>query len=207
MRRRRRKTGREPRGGASLASLPGFAQMKALSHPLRVRLLELFGEPRTTKQAAEKMGEAPTRLYHHVAALEKAGLIRLKETRPNRGTTEKYFQLVKRRIIGGDELVRALRRKGRRRELAAMSFVLFDRARNELLHALTHGGDHLPEGLTAVRASLRLSPAGARKLQKELMRVIRKRARKPGARARAARANLRHHSLTIALIPIEEESG
>jgi hypothetical protein len=31
-------------------------------------------------------------LYHHVAALERAGLVRLKETRPNRGTTEKWYE-------------------------------------------------------------------------------------------------------------------
>src|SRR3954453_6620842 len=71
----------------------GLEQMRALSHPLRVRLLELFAEgPRTTKQAAEALGESPTKLYHHVAALERAGLVRLRETRQNRGTTEKYFE-------------------------------------------------------------------------------------------------------------------
>ena len=37
--------------------------------------MELFAEaPRTTKQVAELLGEPPTRLYHHVAALERAGL-------------------------------------------------------------------------------------------------------------------------------------
>jgi len=68
----------------------GLEQVRALSHPLRLRLLELFKlQPRTAKQAAEVLGEPPTRLYHHVAALERAGLIRLRETRQNRGTTEK----------------------------------------------------------------------------------------------------------------------
>src|ERR1051326_7711550 len=71
----------------------GLDQVRALAHPLRLRLLELFArQPRTAKQAAEVLGEPPTRLYHHVAALERAGLIRLKETRQNRGTTEKYYE-------------------------------------------------------------------------------------------------------------------
>ena len=49
----------------------GLEQMRALSHPLRLRLLELFAErPRTTKQAAEALGEPTTKLYHHVAAHE-----------------------------------------------------------------------------------------------------------------------------------------
>src|SRR5438128_4537285 len=72
---------------------PGVAEMRALAHPLRLRIIELFAEaPRTTKQVAELLGQPPTRLYHHVAALERAGLLRLVETRQNRGTTEKWYE-------------------------------------------------------------------------------------------------------------------
>jgi DNA-binding transcriptional ArsR family regulator len=90
------------------APLPrGLARVRALAHPLRLRLLELFAErPRTTMQAAQALGEAPTRLYHHVAALERAGLVRLRETRPNRGTTEKYFETVSKSMRAGDGLGR-----------------------------------------------------------------------------------------------------
>lgn len=74
---------------------PGVAEIRALAHPLRLRLMELFAEtPRTTKQVADLLGEPPTRLYHHVAALERAGLLRLKETRRNRGTTEKWYEAI-----------------------------------------------------------------------------------------------------------------
>jgi DNA-binding transcriptional ArsR family regulator len=70
-------------------------QVRALADSLRLRILgALIGAPRTTMQVAELLGERPTKLYHHVDALEKAGLIRLVETRPNRGTTEKYFRAV-----------------------------------------------------------------------------------------------------------------
>ncbi len=70
-------------------------QLKALSHPLRLKILESIAlEPMTTKQVATKLGEKPTRLYHHVGALEDAGLIKLVSTRPVRGTTEKYYQAV-----------------------------------------------------------------------------------------------------------------
>src|SRR6478736_3180843 len=72
---------------------PSVAEMRALAHPLRLRILEVFIErPRTTKQVADLLGEPPTRLYHHVAALERAGLLRLTETRKNRGTTEKWYE-------------------------------------------------------------------------------------------------------------------
>jgi DNA-binding transcriptional ArsR family regulator len=59
--------------------MEGLEQVRALSHPLRLELVELFAtRPMTTKQAADAMHKAPTRLYHHVAALENAGLIRLR---------------------------------------------------------------------------------------------------------------------------------
>ena len=68
-------------------------QIKTLADPLRLRILEaMTASPRTTRQVARQLGEKPNRLYHHVEALEKAGLIRLVETRPNRGTLEKYYQ-------------------------------------------------------------------------------------------------------------------
>src|SRR4051812_48351086 len=73
-----------------------LAQVKALAEPIRLRLLESFcQQAKTTKQAASEIGELQlTKLYHHVEALEKAGLIKLVKTVPNRGTVEKYYQAV-----------------------------------------------------------------------------------------------------------------
>ncbi len=73
--------------------LTNLDQVKALADPLRLRILELMtAEPLTTKQAAMRLGEKPTRLYHHVDLLAQAGLIQLVETRRNRGTVEKYYR-------------------------------------------------------------------------------------------------------------------
>jgi len=70
-------------------------QLKALAHPLRLRILEvLIAKPRTTKQVAEILGEDPLKLYYHVDALEKAGLIELVETRTKGNLLEKYYQAV-----------------------------------------------------------------------------------------------------------------
>ena len=70
-------------------------QVKVMAHPLRLRLLEHFCKKEmTTKQVAGELGEKPTRLYHHVDALERVGLIRLIRTKQNRGTVEKYYQAV-----------------------------------------------------------------------------------------------------------------
>jgi DNA-binding transcriptional ArsR family regulator len=81
---------------AARYTLTHLDQVKALADPLRLRLLAAFGQERTTKQVADLMGERPTRLYHHVEALEKVGLIQQTRTRPNRGTMEKYFLAVAR---------------------------------------------------------------------------------------------------------------
>ena len=75
-------------------------QARIMAHPLRMRLLEAFcREPMTTMQAAVALGLPPTKLYHHVAALERVGLVRLVRTRKKRGTTEKYYQTVAHRFV------------------------------------------------------------------------------------------------------------
>src|SRR5215831_18525627 len=73
-----------------------LTQVRALAHPLRMRLIELFAlGPLTAKQAAIRLGLPPTRLYHHVATLERVGLLRLARTQRIRGATEKYFEIVR----------------------------------------------------------------------------------------------------------------
>lgn len=82
-------------------------QLKLLADPLRLRLVRAFAEaPRTTKQVAVALGEKPTRLYHHVSLLEEAGLLELVETRPVRGTTEKYYRSVGRAFAATPALFR-----------------------------------------------------------------------------------------------------
>jgi DNA-binding transcriptional ArsR family regulator len=104
---------------ADVYTISTLEQVKVVADPLRVRILEtIVLEPRTTKQIAELLGEKPTRLYHHVDVLADAGLIRLVDTRPVRGTTEKYYQAVARsfrtdpdlfsRSDAGDDEARAL---------------------------------------------------------------------------------------------------
>ncbi len=92
--RRRGETPAVPRPG-TVYRVRRLDQVRALAHPLRLRLFEVFAaRVCTTKQAAEVLGESPTRLYHHVAALERVGLVRLRRTRPKRGTIEKYYGAV-----------------------------------------------------------------------------------------------------------------
>src|SRR5438093_279783 len=124
-----------PRRGAP-ALRTSVAQLRALAHPLRLRVLELFAErPRTTMQVAELLGQPPTRLYHHVNALERAGLIRVRERRPNRGTVEKWFEVVRPLVPVSDLSAKDL--GAAHRPLQALAVAALEQARQELSSALT----------------------------------------------------------------------
>jgi DNA-binding transcriptional ArsR family regulator len=70
-------------------------QAKLLTDPFKLKLLERFaGEPATTKQIADRMGEKAPRLYRHVDALVDEGLLTLVEEKPKRGTIERYYTTV-----------------------------------------------------------------------------------------------------------------
>jgi DNA-binding transcriptional ArsR family regulator len=79
--------------------LKDLEQVKAFAHPLRAKLVEAFADkPRTAKQVAVIIGQSPTKLYHHVEALQRVGLIKLVKTQKKRGTLEKYYRTVAKRF-------------------------------------------------------------------------------------------------------------
>lgn len=68
-------------------------QAKALMHPLRQKILRhLLGGPATPSEAAKAIGVAPNKAHYHVRMLEKAGLVRLVETRTAGIVTEHFFE-------------------------------------------------------------------------------------------------------------------
>ena len=110
--------------------------------------MELFAEaPRTTKQVAELLGEPPTRLYHHVAALERAGLLKLKETRKNRGTVEKWYESIA-RTLSGATTARAAARGGKQSVAASarrgVAMTVLEQSRQEVVKAMTTPGGEPP---------------------------------------------------------------
>ena len=168
-------------GGARAASRAGLesrdrrravTELRALAHPLRLRLFELFAEaPRTTMQVAELIGEPPTRLYHHVNALERAGLLRLRETRPNRGTVEKYFEAV----VAGFKDVESRTQAGRAlagRSARAAAGAVFEQARQDLFASLAEPRGKKDPGPVLLRMILSASPAKAAALRKRLLALV-----------------------------------
>lgn len=111
---------------------PTVADLRALAHPLRLRMMELFAEsPKTTKQVAELLDQPPTRLYHHVAALERAGLLVLTKRRQNRGAVEKWYSGVTRQLQAtpGDSSAPGMGRQARR----AVAATVLEQAKQEIV--------------------------------------------------------------------------
>jgi DNA-binding transcriptional ArsR family regulator len=81
-------------------------QLRLLSDPLKLSLIQAFGEVEgTVAAAAAKLGEPQTKLYRHVDALLDAGLIEVTRERPKRGTVERWFRTVARRFEVADGLL------------------------------------------------------------------------------------------------------
>ncbi len=73
-------------------------QLKALGHPLRVRVLEMLGQDGewqlTNRELAQRLGVDPGHLHFHVRMLLKAGLIELADTQ-GRGREKPYRAVAK----------------------------------------------------------------------------------------------------------------
>ena len=73
-------------------------QLKALGHPLRVRVLEMLGQEGdwqlTNRELAQRLGVDPGHLHFHVRMLMKAGLIELADAN-GRGREKPYRAVAK----------------------------------------------------------------------------------------------------------------
>ena len=151
---------------------PGLAEMRALAHPLRLRIMELFAEaPRTTKQVADLLGQPPTRLYHHVAALERAGLLRLKETRKNRGTTEKWYEAIA-RMMGSpatSERASSRTRKSTAAAQRSVAMAVLAQSQQEVVAAMARGKAEPP---LVARLVLVAPPRRINALRQRLYEVV-----------------------------------
>ena len=182
---------------AELRTLDDLKQVRALADPLRMRILGALSEERTTKQVAELLHEKPTRLYHHVDALERAGLVQLTRTRPKRGTIEKYFRSVARRFEG--RVSTGGRSEASREAIDDVMATMFSTTSAEVSRLLERaGGSTLNEEGILAFLEIRATRAEIQKLRRQLHAAIGV-ARKDG---KSSPRNERYR-LTIAFYPLE----
>jgi DNA-binding transcriptional ArsR family regulator len=183
-------------------TLTDLAQVRALADPLRLKILgALIAAPRTTKQVAEVLGEKATKLYHHVEALERAGLIRLTGTRPNRGTVEKYFQAVAGQFRVAASVLSP--DKGPTAQEAMLTSIL-DTARAELMACLGTTPSSRPEPDEAplvARVTVRGSREEVRKARRWLLRWVQKLQK---AESQTASESAVTCTFTVVVCPTEE---
>jgi len=80
----------------------------AISHPVRLAALVLFErQPTSIRELAEHVGLKADAARHHVRALDRAGLLRVTETRIRRGQEESVYTT---RSRGWSDLDKQLRR-------------------------------------------------------------------------------------------------
>jgi DNA-binding transcriptional ArsR family regulator len=153
-------------------------QIKALVHPLRMRLLEVFShKPMTTKQAAEVMNEPPTKLYHHVDALEKAGLIRLKRTSKKRGTLEKYYEIAAQAFTVDRKLFQLTPRAGAAfNEMQAAFTGILEQTLLEVRRNIKERirQPRVKNRVTMVHTKIRVTPDQIKALNREIDKLIKK---------------------------------
>jgi DNA-binding transcriptional ArsR family regulator len=189
---------REP--ARELHKLTDLVQMKVLADPLRIRLLELFGEERTTKQVAEILGLPPTRLYHHVAALERVGLIRLARTQQRRGAMEKYYLAVAKTFSADSRLFSSGKPRQVLEAARGVATQILENTSADMGLLLEQG-----QGLTTLKEDavlsyleVRGSPAELKAIRARIMKLIKS---TEGSRSQAD-ATVRAYRLTIAYFPL-----
>jgi DNA-binding transcriptional ArsR family regulator len=199
------KAQKEP-GQADSLTLTDLEQVRVLADPLRIRILEqLCDEERTTKQVAQRLGEKPTKLYHHVEALERIGLIRLARTRQNRGTVEKYYIAVARQFKTDSRIFSIADADSAEGDaMRSVISTIFDRTAEEMrgLVAHAHGEQGIEEQAVLSHLEIRTGAREGRKLQAQLMKLIKslenggEEGEKPGAR---------RYRFTLAFFPLDRE--
>ncbi|WP_042399184.1 ArsR/SmtB family transcription factor [Streptacidiphilus carbonis] len=135
-----------------LLEVDSAVQFKALSHPLRQRLLFALARRATMSQLATALGAQKGNVAHHLRVLRDAGMVRVVETRQVRGGTEQYYQRTARRMtFAGHQ--------------AAATAAMFDAVAEELDRTTTS------DPLLILR-HVRLTTAQAKALSAELERLV-----------------------------------
>lgn len=151
--------------------------LKAISHPLRHRLLSMLdGRTASPNELARELGMPLGRVSYHIRLLADLGAIELVDTQPRRGALEHFYRAVTSAWFGEGDWAR-LPRSARRGILGHNLQQIFD----WVTVAAESGGFEQP-GSEVLRATLTLDAQG----REEVSRI----AREALERARAVNAQV-----------------
>jgi predicted ArsR family transcriptional regulator len=136
-------------------------EFKALAHPLRLRILRLcLDDALTNKQIADRLGQNPATVLHHVRTLARTGFLEAEAPRTgNRGALERPYRAT------GKSWQLSLERQAPSRRLAA-NLAVVDALREELAEAGQEGI------VLSSRLGLQLGDDAAHDLRQRLEAII-----------------------------------
>src|SRR5262245_40371656 len=85
-------SGRGRRARPRVHTVRDGVELKALSHPARVEVLERLREPGSAAEVARKLGQPRQRINYHLKALDEAGLVERVGTRKQGNFTETLYR-------------------------------------------------------------------------------------------------------------------
>ena len=155
---------------------------------------------------ADLLGEKPTRLYHHVESLLRAGVIELTETRPNRGTVERYYRAVANQFTVADSLL-ALESTGSSAPgpVSKIAASILDSTRDDLARLAEDGNESSRDDLPMVaRALVTGSPREIRAIRSKLAALLEPKRNAKGEHGSKDDPDALVYALTIAFYPIKK---
>jgi DNA-binding transcriptional ArsR family regulator len=153
-------------------------QLRVLADPLRMRILNnLFQEPLTVKQVADRLELPATKLYYHVSELERIGLVKVVKTRVKSGIVEKYFQTVAGTIRISRELLKLTGGALDDGAYAELLASIFEAVADDLRQAIIAGvlprpSAHTPKTATIGRTDVRLTRTTAARLARKFAKLL-----------------------------------
>src|ERR671932_822873 len=175
--------------------------MKALSHPLRVRMLTLLSQKvASPSELADELDEPLGNVSYHMRFLADLNMVQLVRTEPRRGAVEHYYQALEPPLISDDDWVQlpvALRR-------SLSDSTLSDIAR-ELKGAAKAGGFDR-ENIHVSRVALTLDDPGWDELSEMLSDVL-ERARRLQEQSNKRRKRSDGAAIPTALVLMQFEGG
>lgn len=153
-------------------------QLKAMSDPLRLQLLDLMSDAPirtwTARELAERLATKQTKLYHHLGMLEERGFIRVAETRMVSGILEKRYAVtalsfrLDRFLLTGP---------GGEGVVARVLDAVFEKARSEIVAGVRAGlidmdtDDPVRRRMVLLSAHARLRPASVQKVLRQIEKL------------------------------------